>query len=256
VRQRVLTALVGIPIVLAACFYTQPWLFGAIALAAAVIGCYELGKLFDSRPPMLGAMLVPGALLLKASAAGPSFPYAPVLLALWGMGVVSARKSGLWVHLASLWVGAPLAATLMLHQMNATGTWQYGNFVLLALVPLWIGDSLAIFAGKAFGKHLLAPAISPKKTWEGAFANLAGCVVGAFATGALIGISAPVSIGCGLVSGTFGQAGDLFQSSIKRKAGAKDSGSILPGHGGILDRIDSILFTAIPIYLILTYASK
>ncbi|MEQ1822960.1 MAG: phosphatidate cytidylyltransferase [Fimbriimonadaceae bacterium] len=255
-KQRVLTALVGIPIVLAACFYTQPWFFGIIALAAAVIGCYELGKLFDSQPPMLGAMLVPGFLLLKMSPGEASVAYAPILLGLWAIGVVSARKSGLWVHLASMWVGAPLAATVLLHQLNVKGTWQFSNYVLLALIPLWIGDSLAIFAGKAFGKHLLAPAISPKKTWEGAIANLAGCILGAFATGSLIGVSPPVAISCGLMSGTLGQAGDLFQSSIKRRVGAKDSGSILPGHGGILDRIDSILFTAIPIYLILTYASK
>ncbi|MEQ1935601.1 MAG: phosphatidate cytidylyltransferase [Fimbriimonadaceae bacterium] len=249
-KQRVITALVGIPIVLAACFYTQPWFFGAIALAAAVIGCLELGKLFDTRSPMLGAMLIPSVLVFK------EIPWTWTLLGLWAIGVASANRGGLLTHLASLWVGAPLAGMLLLHQMNVHGDWEFKNYVLLALFPLWIGDSLAIFAGRAFGKHLMAPAISPKKTWEGAFANLAGCIIGAAITGSLIGISLSVSIGCGLVSGTLGQVGDLFQSSLKRKVGAKDSGSILPGHGGILDRIDSILFTAIPIYLILFYASK
>ncbi len=249
-KQRVLTALVGIPLVLAACFYTQPWFFGAIALAAAVIGCLELGKLFEAKPPLLGAMVIPFVLVFRDA------PWPPILLALWALGVATAGLRGLWVHIASLWIGAPLAAMLLQHQLYANGDWEFRNLILLTLIPLWIGDSLAIFAGKAFGKHPLAPSISPKKTWEGAAANLVGCILGAGVTGYLIQIPLSFALGCGLISGTLGQIGDLFQSSLKRKVGAKDSGSLLPGHGGILDRIDSLLFTAIPIYMILYYASK
>lgn len=249
-KQRVLTAIIGIPIVLVACFNSHPWFFGAIALAAAVIGCLELGALVESRPPLLGALLVPGVLVFR------DVPWAVVLLALWAIGVAVASRKGLWAHLGSIWIGAPLAAMLLQHQLDASGDWEFKNRILLTLIPLWIGDSLAIFAGKAFGKHLMSPNISPKKTWEGAFANLVGCIAGAAVTGSLIGISMPISLGCGILSGTLGQAGDLFESALKRGVGAKDSGSVLPGHGGVLDRIDSLLFTAIPIYLILFYASK
>jgi phosphatidate cytidylyltransferase len=123
----------------------------------------------------------------------------------------------------------------------------------MSIVPLWGGDTAAIFVGRWIGKHPLAPSISPQKTIEGGVANLLACVLVAVVLGALLAISWPASLACGLVAGVFGQAGDLFESALKRRAGLKDSGALLPGHGGLLDRIDSILFTATPVLAILSY---
>jgi phosphatidate cytidylyltransferase len=151
-----------------------------------------------------------------------------------------------------LWVAAPLAAILYLAPPSTSGElfrWQIP--ALLAILPLWGGDTAAIFAGKAFGKHLLAPKVSPKKTVEGAIANLLACVLVAWGLGTLLNIATLPAILAGVAAGTFGQAGDLFESYVKRKAGLKDSGNLLPGHGGIMDRIDSILFTAPVVALIL-----
>jgi phosphatidate cytidylyltransferase len=126
----------------------------------------------------------------------------------------------------------------------------------MALAPLWVGDTAAIFVGRAIGKHPLLPKISPKKTVEGAVANLMGCVLAAIALGALLAEPIAVSAAVGLAAGVFGQAGDLFESHIKRRAGVKDSGTILPGHGGLLDRVDSLLFTAPVVVLLLAVAGR
>jgi len=121
----------------------------------------------------------------------------------------------------------------------------------MAIVPLWGGDTAGIFVGKAFGRRLLAPKISPKKTVEGAIANLFACPLVSIPLGLAIGLSWEAGAACGLAAGTFGQLGDLFESYVKRQAGVKDSGSLLPGHGGLLDRVDSLLFTAPIVFAIL-----
>ena len=125
--------------------------------------------------------------------------------------------------------------------------------MLLAIVPLWAGDTAAMFAGKAFGKHPLAPKISPKKTLEGGVANLVACMLTAWVLGAWLQIPVVPSLLCGIAAGVFGQLGDLFESWVKRRADLKDSGTLLPGHGGIMDRIDSILFTAPVVSMILLF---
>lgn len=122
----------------------------------------------------------------------------------------------------------------------------------MAVVPLWGGDTAAYFVGKSFGKRLLAPKISPKKTIEGGIANVLACLLVASLLGPHLGFVLPISCAVGLAAGVLGQAGDLFESHLKRQAGVKDSGSILPGHGGMLDRIDSILFTAPFVALLLS----
>ena len=148
-------------------------------------------------------------------------------------------------------MAAPLASILLLHlTAPGVGTWCLSP-ALMALVPVWAGDIAAIFAGKAFGKRLLAPGISPKKTVEGSVANLLAAVLAAWILGRLLGLPDARSLGAGVAVGTLGQAGDLFESWLKRRAGVKDSGTLLPGHGGVLDRIDAVLFAAPAVALIL-----
>lgn len=143
---------------------------------------------------------------------------------------------------ALLWVAVPIA--LILSAKSLLADQSRSSVLLLCMAPLWAGDTLAYFVGRRFGRRPLAPHISPNKTVEGALANLAGCI----ATGVVLCLWIPVQPWFGAVLGStcgvFGQFGDLFESEMKRRVGAKDSGSILPGHGGVLDRIDSLLFAA------------
>ena len=120
-----------------------------------------------------------------------------------------------------------------------------GAFLTVAVMgSVWLNDSFAYFAGSRFGKHKMAPTISPNKTWEGFFGGMVGSVVAwviLWASG-VVDISLPYAIFCALCVGIFAVIGDLFESRIKRGANVKDSGDIMPGHGGMLDRTDSLLF--------------
>ncbi|CAN5399941.1 phosphatidate cytidylyltransferase [soil metagenome] len=251
-KQRVLTALVLAPVVLGALFLASPWPIRVLAALAAFISCYEISGLTGKSSYLAGVF---GALALLLIPTG--LPVLPSILAVWvlfALGIFGATRK--WAFLAVFWAIAPLYCLLQLHDVVTTSVWQFATPVLLAIVPLWGGDTAAIFAGKAFGKHLLAPTISPKKTVEGSIANLIACVIVGVALSLGIGTGWPVGVACGFAAGTLGQAGDLFESYIKRQADVKDSGTLLPGHGGLLDRIDSILFTAPAVLLIIFGLSR
>ncbi len=130
---------------------------------------------------------------------------------------------------------------------------ENGYLIAVPLLICWIGDSAAYFAGSAFGRHKLLPEVSPAKTIEGLGAGLAGAIAGAVLAGILL-LDLPLwqMIITGAAGGTAAAIGDLFESALKRDAGVKDSGSVLPGHGGILDRFDSILLVAPVTWLLLT----
>jgi phosphatidate cytidylyltransferase len=117
-------------------------------------------------------------------------------------------------------------------------------WVLWLLAMLWLGDSGAYFVGRAIGRRKLAPTLSPAKTVEGALANLALCLLVGWQGGVALGLPLGWAIAGGLGVGVLGQLGDLFESALKRAVGVKDFGGILPGHGGVLDRFDSFLFSA------------
>jgi phosphatidate cytidylyltransferase len=124
-------------------------------------------------------------------------------------------------------------------------------WVILAFVLTWANDTFAYFTGLAFGKHKLYEAVSPKKTWEGVAGGFVGSVLGALAVhrwlGPQVGPGLAVVIGAG--AGVFGPLGDLVESLLKRATGVKDSSRLIPGHGGLLDRIDALLFVAPWVYL-------
>jgi phosphatidate cytidylyltransferase len=123
--------------------------------------------------------------------------------------------------------------------------WLSSDVVLTLLAVVWVGDSAAYFGGRALGRHKLAPEISPNKTVEGSVAGLMGSVAAGIAMGTwLLGLSAAFMAGISLVAGIAGQIGDLAESALKRSAGVKDSSTLLPGHGGMLDRLDSLMFAA------------
>lgn len=125
-------------------------------------------------------------------------------------------------------------------------------YPLLLLFVIWASDTLAYFSGKAFGKHKLCPSISPNKTVEGLLGAIFGSTLVLVGFKNLVGFGFFSAILVGITIGFLGQIGDIFESSVKRVFGFKDSSSILPGHGGILDRADSFIFTAPLLYRILT----
>src|SRR5712664_3113527 len=151
-------------------------------------------------------------------------------------------------------VAFPLSFAVRLH-----GTGREGPLLLLfALVITWAGDSASYFVGRSIGKHALAPHLSPKKTWEGTVASFLGSLIVALVF--VRSIHAPLAylLGMAAVGNVAGQVGDLLESAYKRSAGIKDSGSLLPGHGGVLDRIDALIL-AIPVvwyYWIWIYSPK
>jgi phosphatidate cytidylyltransferase len=132
--------------------------------------------------------------------------------------------------------------SFQLAKVNETGRW----LLLVAGAVTWANDSAAFFAGKLFGRHRMYAAVSPKKTWEGSAGGMVGSVLGAFLVTWAVGyeVDPVVLTGFALVGGALGQAGDLVESVFKRSYDVKDSGTILPGHGGLLDRIDAFLFVA------------
>ena len=140
---------------------------------------------------------------------------------------------------------------IIINQLFFTADKTYTAQILLGMfVIIWLYDSFAYISGALFGKHKLAPNISPKKTWEGAFGGLLFSLVGAYAMSQFfIGYSIAEWFGLAVVVVICGTFGDLFESYLKRKAGLKESGSIMPGHGGILDRLDSLLFAAPFVYI-------
>ena len=166
----------------------------------------------------------------------------PIVEALPSAGISS---SGL------LLVAFPLTYAIRLHALGREGP----RLLLFVLVLIWASDSAAYFAGRALGKHPFAPHLSPKKTWEGSIAGFASSIVVAFAFTRWLSIPIVILLGGAALGNIAGQIGDLLESAYKRSAGVKDSGALLPGHGGMLDRIDALIL-AIPVvwyYFVLLY---
>lgn len=164
----------------------------------------------------------------------------PLVLALPAAGISSS---------ALLLVALPLSYAITLDGLPVTGP----RLLLFALVITWAADTFAYFAGRAFGKHPLAPHISPKKTWEGSVASMIGSLLVAYAFSYWIKMPLPHLFAMAALGNIAGQMGDLLESAYKRSAGVKDSGGLLPGHGGVLDRIDALIL-CIPViwyYLVL-----
>lgn len=265
-KQRVITALIALPIVLALVFSTNPiWIF-LLAIACVFFCVDELVWLIRGKstwiPYGVSAGFAGVALLLRDHydshigwTLGALALVLLVAMAVISRGISQKRTENMLVP-GIFWIAAPVLALLLLHysvpKTRPDVLW-WPNPLLMALVPLWVGDTVAILVGRKFGKTLLAPTISPKKTWEGAIANLLGCTVAGVALASSIGLTSSQGLAVGIVAGVLGQVGDLFESSIKRVCDAKDSGWLMPGHGGLLDRVDSLLLPAIPIAALILF---
>ncbi len=233
-------------------------LFVAVLAAAAAVGAWEFAGLagrLDARPPLW--LLLPLTVWLTIRYAVPGSP--PALDIAFGAGLVGGL-AGL-VLLGSAWRGWMAAMAGAVYVGFALGfyvalmTWRPGDHVFgikavaVPLAAVVVCDTAAFLAGSAFGRHRFFPRLSPRKTVEGAVAGLAGAVVvSAILAATLLGINPWTGAAEGLLVAVVAQAGDLAESALKRQAGAKDSGSLIPGHGGILDRLDSLVLVAPAVY--------
>lgn len=139
-----------------------------------------------------------------------------------------------------VFIALPLSAIVRIHAVPIIGP----KLLLFTLVLVWVGDTLAYFVGRSFGRIPMAAQLSPRKTWEGAAANLLGSAIVGVALFGWLNIDAFHAVVMACLANIAGQAGDLLKSAYKRGAGVKDSGTLLPGHGGILDRIDALILAA------------
>ena len=250
-RWRAATALVLAPVALGAIALGK-WAVLVLVFVVMSVAAYELSEALKPLPfvAALGAGALPLLLSVPYERTGIlvgavlSLPWALFWLA--GRPEIRTLQAVLAVLLMALWVGAPLA------HLGLFPRSRYGViFILIAVVGPWISDSGAYFAGHLFGRRLLFPSLSPNKTVEGSLGGLllTILVVGLISYQFLDFSLAKVAIiGAGV--SIFSQSGDLFESTLKRILDVKDLGHFLPGHGGILDRIDSLLFTAPAVYYI------
>lgn len=164
--------------------------------------------------------------------------------------VEDASRRIAWLLGGPIYVGATLGTTVLLHSKNLGSYW-----LLFAFFCAFLSDTGAYFAGRAFGKHKLYPLVSPKKTVEGSIGGLVTVAISAVVMHQLVFVDVPLwhLILVGVVAAALGQAGDLLESLIKRSCGVKDSGTIMPGHGGLLDRSDALMFTSATVWLYTTF---
>lgn len=259
--QRILTALVGAPVVIGLT-WLGGWWFGALVLAVGWLGMYELYHLVrrEGPPPaarwgtLLGTVVLVHPLIPEAR-----FVAGTILLAMLATAPFWRADEPLQRLEATLF-GAVypcllLSMTLRLRvgSLLPQGELETLRFTLGLLAMVWATDISAYYVGRQWGTHRLVPEISPKKTWEGAMGGIAACllVAGAGWRWILPGFG-PAELAVAAVGvAVFAQLGDLLESRIKRSVEAKDSGRLLPGHGGILDRVDGLLLAAPYLYALL-----
>ena len=247
--SRILVAAVGLPIVLGAVYVGGWWAF-ALVLVAALVGLHEYWLLARPLAPLAPAGYIGAVLALAGVEAGgitwgfggvlATFPLAFVLKAISeARAAATIAISG--TVMGAAWIGGGLGSLLLLRELPDHGRLA----ALTVLLAVWAGDTFAYLGGRLLGRHKMAPATSPGKTWEGFVVGTAATVFVAFV--ALYHqhlLTIGESIVLGVVIAVAAPLGDLFESLLKRDMDVKDTGRLLGGHGGMLDRIDALLFAA------------
>jgi phosphatidate cytidylyltransferase len=249
--KRLATALVLVPVVTWLVLWAPNWAFAALLAVVGVLAFHE----FDRMAVACGAL----SSGVVGMAAGLGFMLGPlpgvlaVLLALLGMtwalraaDLSRALVTGAALTMGVLYIFGAWRCAIELHAINR-------HWVMFVLLVTWAGDTAALYVGRAFGRHKLAPRLSPAKTWEGAVASFAmGVTAGVVYAHYLLPEARLIeTLGLAAAGNVAGQVGDLCESAMKRGAKMKDSGTSLPGHGGWLDRVDASLFSIPVVYALL-----
>jgi phosphatidate cytidylyltransferase len=253
--RRLASTLVLLPVFLLVLIQAPPYVFDALVVVASAIGLWELTRMLQvGGRPVHGVLAVAVGAAVTASFAAASSTADPfvlpslvlavavaaVLAAPLARQVAPATEPAANTLLAILYIGWLLGYGILLQHSVPHGD----QLVLFVVGVTWIGETMAYVIGSTLGRHKLAPVISPRKTVEGAIAQVIASVATGLALGAwlLPGCGTGAAVAGGVLLGVVGQVGDLTESVIKRSVGTKDTGGIIPGHGGVLDRIDSLLF--------------
>ena len=265
--MRLATAAIGVPAVLALLYVAPPWAFYLVVLGTTVVGTFELLAMshpLDRLSRWAGvALAVSASLVVYFRREDPhallallvALPLVALLLTLARLGDIETAA----LRAFAMASGPPLVAVplALLAALRSSNGGHGAGAVLLAIGLAWFADTGAYFAGRFAGRHKLYEAVSPKKTVEGAIGGLLASVVWALLGAFLFlrgSLPATHAVVLGLVAGALGQAGDLGESLLKRSTGVKDSGNIVPGHGGILDRVDALLMTSVAVYFYARWA--
>ena len=257
-KQRVITALCLAAVLFLILWSRSEWLFGLFLLVFFAAGAWENARLFENRSPLVAAIAA-SVIFIFLGLWLPSVVYiwfALLAVILWVVWLIPSlfmdlppirSLSGRIYQIGYLYsILSSFLCVLLLFQRSAL-------FLLSILVIAWVADIGAYFAGRALGRHKLAPAISPGKTWEGVFGGITAVILVAIASMYFSGAADNISMKLfekygwtGMIGGlillvAMSIVGDLLESKLKRRAGLKDSSNLLPGHGGVLDRIDSLI---------------
>ena len=259
-KKRIITGLWGIPLLIAAVWFDKPlpW-FTVLVAIWGVLAVFEFYSMVAT--PKMTTLTYFGLTWTLLFIISPHFDYdflVPLLLSsvvilplIWLL--LRPRKEGAfitwaWTIAGILYVGWLLSYFIALRELDSGKAW-----VFFTVFTNSGSDTTAFFVGRALGRHKLAPSISPGKTWEGTVAGIFGAIIVSLLFTIPTPLSLPLSHGqaifLGLLVSILGQLGDLVESLLKRNMGVKDSGKLIPGHGGALDRIDSIIFAGVVVYL-------
>lgn len=263
---RSIVALLAVPFVLAACFFGKIY-FLIFTLGIGIIGFYEFSKMVETKknfPVLVTGYAGTAGIILNIYFNFIDQLHLITIVVLSTLIIELFRnKNSAIDNIGTTFTGLVYPGLLSgfilaireFYQTDPVMYAQGGYMIIAILISIWLCDSAAYFIGIAIGKHKLFPRVSPKKSWEGAIAGFVFSIIG-FSISKLLffdDISWIHTVSLGIIIGIIGQLGDLVESLIKRDAGVKDSSNLIPGHGGILDRFDSLLLTAPVVYLYMYY---
>jgi phosphatidate cytidylyltransferase len=258
-RKRIITALWGIPLLVVAIWFDEPipWftVFACIWGLLAVYEFYSITGVSRIVPVTVFGIIWTGLFIIRPHInVDIYYPLLLISMAIFPMFYLLLYRSRkrifstwFWTIIGIIYVG--LLLSFLVDLRLAAGR----NWVFLTILVTFASDTLAYFTGRAFGRHLLAQRISPHKTWEGAITGVAGAIGASFIFTISWPLQLPIdysqAVLLGVLISVFGQLGDLLESGLKRYTGVKDSGTLMPGHGGLLDRMDSIVIAGVVVYL-------
>jgi phosphatidate cytidylyltransferase len=270
-KLRTISTVIGIPVVVALIWFDTPipW-FTLLAVGWGIGGVLEFYKILNHAKG-LAPLTYFGALWVLLFIISSYFKYVPhlnnispvallftagvilsLIFILWRGGKENAFVNWAWTMAGILYIGWLLSYTVALRNLEQGRGWLF-----LAILCTFASDIFAYLFGRTFGQHKMAPYISPNKSWEGAIAGVVGSIILSVVVVFLfkLPLNWGMAVGLGALVSLFGQLGDLVKSIFKRNMAVKDSGSVLPGHGGFLDRMDSLIFAGVLVYYFVSFIS-